>query len=635
MGVLEARLCELDSSEKRKYYAKLEVLKQGLLSGEYIFTLTNFQGGNDHGPLHIERVLEYLDKLIPPDTLSTMSYYELFVLLCSAVYHDIGLLRGRLDHSTSSMDMISLDINNYITTPEDVKLIGLLVECHSSKKKIEEVLRDYEDVESIAGYSIRPKFLAMLLRMADELDEDCRRAQARIYTKLELSEESQAFWRGNQCIKSIVPQPSEENIAVRVEFTEDDLERRFTVKGENVNSVQMVVRKLKKINDERKYCMRFAMSGTSYKRISCRLFTPLGRYELVLDDFYSGEDFFHRFPELLQEKETRIERAKGSDEKLRSLLRFAQERGLALTGEGLEDDLMKELFEMGIVEFKVRAPRVAVLENDLTSKFELHDAVVVMVGSKDEAQIRSSLGIAAASYFEGIVKEGSLVGLACGRTLYEMVKALEPRRYKSLRVVPLSLSVGGTDLSVISVSVILKTICDKYGTGAIGYDLQIPAFLSGRDSREIDDQRKMLLSRPDVRTTWEAAHNVDIAVFSIGGLGPGSTIGRASSYLAALGIDAQPKAIENLGAVGEVNYFVFDSAGKMLDCEINRRILAISPEFLCQITQEPRKRTLAIAGGESKHAAILGALKGKLFDTLVTDELTAEYLLKTSALTSL
>jgi DNA-binding transcriptional regulator LsrR (DeoR family) len=42
-------------------------------------------------------------------------------------------------------------------------------------------------------------------------------------------------------------------------------------------------------------------------------------------------------------------------------------------------------------------------------------------------------------------------------------------------------------------------------------------------------------------------------------------------------------------------------------------------------------RAVAIAGGDRKHAAILGALRGRLINILITDQFTARRLAKVDA----
>jgi hypothetical protein len=72
-------------------------LKTKLLRDIYPFWGQGFPGGNDHGPGHIERVLEKLDQLLGEDAIGKglVGIYELYLAMISVLYHDICILGGR------------------------------------------------------------------------------------------------------------------------------------------------------------------------------------------------------------------------------------------------------------------------------------------------------------------------------------------------------------------------------------------------------------------------------------------------------------------------------------------------------------------------------------------------------------
>ena len=75
------------------------------------------------------------------------------------------------------------------------------------------------------------------------------------------------------------------------------------------------------------------------------------------------------------------------------------------------------------------------------------------------------------------------------------------------------------------------------------------------------------------------------------------------------------------GAVGELISWVLDVNGNLIDCAVNKRV-ASSP-----LKANSDKAVYAIAAGEEKVFAILGALRSKLINGLITNEYTAERLL--------
>ena len=82
------------------------------------------------------------------------------------------------------------------------------------------------------------------------------------------------------------------------------------------------------------------------------------------------------------------------------------------------------------------------------------------------------------------------------------------------------------------------------------------------------------------------------------------------------------RALERAGAAGEITSWVYDRDGKLIDGLINDRV-ASAP-----LTADPQNLVCGIAAGEAKVGAIAGALRGRLVNALITNEYTADHLLK-------
>ena len=76
-----------------------------------------------------------------------------------------------------------------------------------------------------------------------------------------------------------------------------------------------------------------------------------------------------------------------------------------------------------------------------------------------------------------------------------------------------------------------------------------------------------------------------------------------------------------MGAVGEIVGWVFDAGGSLIEGLTNDRV---SSAPLVPANPHP---VVGLAVGEVKVAAILGAMRGRLINALVTDEATAEAVL--------
>jgi DNA-binding transcriptional regulator LsrR (DeoR family) len=79
--------------------------------------------------------------------------------------------------------------------------------------------------------------------------------------------------------------------------------------------------------------------------------------------------------------------------------------------------------------------------------------------------------------------------------------------------------------------------------------------------------------------------------------------------------------LDELGAVGDICLRFFDADGVPVASPLDERVIGLDLEQI----KRPR-RTLALAGGPRKFAAIQGALRGRFVNVLITDRFTAERL---------
>jgi len=287
--------------------------------------------------------------------------------------------------------------------------------------------------------------------------------------------------------------------------------------------------------------------------------------------------------------------------------------------------LLKRAYDEGFVRVELDLPRAEELEAALTERFGLREAVVVAAGGR--ADLKEELGAAAAAYFEKIASNGIRVGLSCGFTLYETIRQLRERRFRDLALYPLS---GESTLKMVDLSpnTLVGIMAAKYRPHVSAYALPVQHLLS---LREIERERRRLLRDPEIRSIYEAAQAVDIALVGIGMIGeqtPGFCA-LAESY----GVSV--KRLRQLGVVGEINYQPFDAAGHTVDRPelrvLMHRILSVEVGRLQTLSRRPDRHVVAIAGGRAKLDAVRGALAGRFMNVLVTDEDLAAALVRRAA----
>lgn len=268
-----------------------------------------FPGGNDHGPGHIERVLEKLDQLVGgnPAKQQPLRPYELFLTMLSILYHDIGILRAREDHAGISSVFVEEEKNTYLVDPRDRDIISAAVVSHSSSKDIALETGRFSDEELIGNQSVRPRRIAALVRLADELDEDFRRADPAVQEKLDLPETSVFFWQFCQRVRGIRPDLESRSINLDIRFEREDVGRTVLVKDRRRPFVSAFAEKLAKINRERMVVGQFLPEELRYAQLTVSV-KPLPRHkdwkrprDFVFGDHTAASEFVAAVPELLIE----------------------------------------------------------------------------------------------------------------------------------------------------------------------------------------------------------------------------------------------------------------------------------------------------------------------------------------------
>src|SRR5437763_1502352 len=100
------------------------------------------------------------------------------------------------------------------------------------------------------------------------------------------------------------------------------------------------------------------------------------------------------------------------------------------------------------------------------------------------------------------------------------------------------------------------------------------------------------------------------------------TVGISGGYTIsqlAQALEHVPDELQRAGVVGDLCAHMFDSAGHFVDHELSQRTLAIPVEQLRAVGC-----VVAVAGGVTKAASLLGAVRTGVPRVLITDQLTAE-----------
>lgn len=273
--------------------------------------------------------------------------------------------------------------------------------------------------------------------------------------------------------------------------------------------------------------------------------------------------------------------------------------------------LLRKAREVGIVEITVHKllETNEELKEELVSEFSLRDAQVLVSHGGTYDERLALVGRLAARYLDGIVSEGAILGISWGTAVYHTVNALTPRDKRHVLVVQMIGAVG-TGNPQIDGPDLARTLSEVYG-GEYKY-LHAPLIVGSKEIREA------LLKEERIRETLELSSRSDIALVGIGTVDPAFSSLRRAGYLS----ERDLLALKDQGAVGDVCAYHFDIWGKELNIDINQRVVGLPLRYLHRI-----EYVIGVAVGLKKVPAILGALRGKHVNVLITDDFTARKVL--------
>jgi DNA-binding transcriptional regulator LsrR (DeoR family) len=263
-----------------------------------------------------------------------------------------------------------------------------------------------------------------------------------------------------------------------------------------------------------------------------------------------------------------------------------------------------------LIKVRLDHPIAACLElaEALRTKYDLKHIEVV---PSDPGSTSTTVGIAeaGAAEIERWLKRSDPIVLAIGtgRTLKAAVDQLPVIECPQHRIVSLTGNIG-PDGSAAYYNVIFS-MADA--VKARHYPMPLPVLVTAAEEREL------LHAQALVRSTLDISAQADVTFVGIGEMG----IDAPLCLDGFLGKE-EMLGLMKLGASGEICGWIFGGDGKLLDNAINERV-ASAP-----IPSRETSTVIGIAKGKRKFEAIKAAVEGRQVNGLITDEATAEFLLR-------
>ncbi len=259
------------------------------------------------------------------------------------------------------------------------------------------------------------------------------------------------------------------------------------------------------------------------------------------------------------------------------------------------------------------------METTLEEQYDLDEALVVNANpgsmttdgpdTTDAAFLKQRIGRGAARYLLRSTEEGAVLGITWGTTLQAMVEAMHRAPVEGARVVQTLGGVGPPEAEAhaADLSRQLARLLEARLT-----PLPAPGIVGSRKAREV------MLSNHHVQAAFEQFPQITTAYVGIGALSTNPIFSDDPAV--------PPGAREELqraGAVGDIAMRFFDSEGRAIEAPFENGLVGITLEQLGEV-----ERVVGVAGGMQKTEALRGALRGRLIDVLVTDQVTADQLVE-------
>ncbi|MDW8069864.1 MAG: sugar-binding transcriptional regulator [Anaerolineae bacterium] len=273
--------------------------------------------------------------------------------------------------------------------------------------------------------------------------------------------------------------------------------------------------------------------------------------------------------------------------------------------------LLQEAREEGIVVIRVnKLINVdAELGATLVRTFSLVDAWVLAEAPPVSTLIQH-LGELCARFLQRQLHDGIKIGIGWGTAVYETARNVANIPLRDAVVIQL-LGAVARGHSTVDGPECARLLAQKLGA-TIRF-LHAPALV------ESEATALALLQEPAILSTMELIRQVEVAITGIGTIDPELSSLHRAGFLT----DADLRELARAGAVGDVLGYQFDLQGRVLDISLNRRLIAANQQMLAQIP-----KVVGVAGGLAKASAILGALRGKFINVLITDARTAAEILR-------
>ncbi|WP_245598953.1 sugar-binding transcriptional regulator [Halotalea alkalilenta] len=271
--------------------------------------------------------------------------------------------------------------------------------------------------------------------------------------------------------------------------------------------------------------------------------------------------------------------------------------------------LLQHAKQQGYVRIEIHDPRDTLdeLAARLVQHFGLKEARLCHSPLDQYEEIQRHLSETAAEWIHDNVKDGDIIGVTWGTTMYAVARRLAAKPIKNVEVVQLKGGISHSEVDTHAFE-IAHRFADAFHT--VPHYLPLPVIFASQPVK------RMAEADPHVRRIIELGRRANIAVFTVGVVSP-------QALLFQLGYFDQGEIAGLLArGVGDICSRVIDAEGRIVSPELDARTVGIRLEEL-----KTKESSVLVAGGAERLDAIHAALRGGYANVLITDQYSARALL--------
>lgn len=276
--------------------------------------------------------------------------------------------------------------------------------------------------------------------------------------------------------------------------------------------------------------------------------------------------------------------------------------------------LLQKAQDLGIVRINVIPPEETFvdLEELLEQKFGLTQVIIGRADTDSEEGVQKALAAAAAHFLQTTLKPREVIGVSSGSaTLLSMVEQMHPSwKIADCHV----LQMVGQPADPLGKKYAYQLVRQLAGlVQGKAHFLLAPEIVDSKAAADVLEQD------PSVGQTMALFSRINVALVEISPVEPSSWLSNGSHRFST----DELRALEAKAAVGHICLRFYNAVGGEIENPLRSTVFGVEVGHLKSIPS-----VVGIAGGKRKHQAILGALRGEWVDVLITDQFSAEAILR-------